>query len=532
MAFNISYTYVAIDRFTAVANKISKSANKISREITKTTQKVGKLSTKVDTSSRSMSKFSRVGGSEFIKTTNKIAPSLERVESRIKRVNTSLNKFGRSLKSVGTRASLMTTLPISLIANSLVKSASDAEETASKFSVVFSSISKDANKTAKMLSRSYGLSRKGSKQLLSDTGDLLTGFGFTQESALNLSTEVQKLAVDLASFTNYSGDAAGASKALTKALLGEREMVKELGISILEEDVKARVKQLVLVDKMKFATMRQAKAFATLQIAQEQSKNAIGDWSRTSDQYANKVRIMKNATDDLKVTLGKSLLPVATKIVSKITEITRKFEDLSPRTQKIILAISGVVAIGSVLILTIGLLSIALGAVLTPVGLVIAKIILIGAGIASLLIKLKPLRDFLISIAHGFRLIAIASIDAINAIGSFISKITPDLGVFEKIGGFFSGIGNKTSGFFGGLKDDLAMTATRLSKMDKLNYSSNAIDAPLRQLGEVTSINKTNNKSRLDGKIVIEAKQGTQIKEMNLTKGYDGNLGFSMGGQW
>ena len=44
---------------------------------------------------------------------------------------------------------------------------------------------------------------------LRDINVISGGFGFTQEEALKLSTEVNKLAVDLASFTNFSGGAEG-----------------------------------------------------------------------------------------------------------------------------------------------------------------------------------------------------------------------------------------------------------------------------------------------------------------------------------
>ena len=127
---------------------------------------------------------------------------------------------------------------------SLIRSARDAEETFSKFGTVFKSVTAQAEKSATLLAQSYGLSSVKAKQLLADTGDLLSGFGFTGAAALDLSTQVNELAVDLASFTNFSGGAAGASAALTKAILGERESAKSLGIAIQEADVQARVFQL------------------------------------------------------------------------------------------------------------------------------------------------------------------------------------------------------------------------------------------------------------------------------------------------
>ena len=141
------------------------------------------------------------------------------------------------------------TAPLLGLGVTAVKLASDFEETQSKFNTVFKDIRSDADLTAKNLSDNFGLSSKASLQLLSDTGDLLTGFGFTQEEALKLSKEVNELAVDLASFTNFSGGAEGASLALTKALLGERESIKQLGIAITEADLKSFAEEQGLVFK-------------------------------------------------------------------------------------------------------------------------------------------------------------------------------------------------------------------------------------------------------------------------------------------
>ncbi len=164
-----------------------------------------------------------------------------------------------------------------------------------------------------------------------DTGDLLTGFGFTQESALDLSDQVNQLAVDLASFTNFSGGAQGASEALTKALLGERESVKALGISILDADVKAKVLENTQAG-LTFETERQAKAYATLQLAQEQSGNAIGDFARSQDSFANQSRIAQAAVEDLSVAIGEQLLPFATTAVSTFADVARAFADAAKET--------------------------------------------------------------------------------------------------------------------------------------------------------------------------------------------------------
>jgi hypothetical protein len=202
---------------------------------------------------------------------------------------------------------------IARISKATISAASDFEETASKFGVVFSSISDQAEEAAEKLEESFGLSSQTSRQLLSDTGDLLTGFGFTQDAALGLSQQVNELAVDLASFTNFSGGAEGASQALTKALLGERESIKSLGIAITEADIKQLAEDNGVVGEL----TRQQKAALTLELAIRQSKNAIGDFARTQEGFANQTRLAGENVEDLKIALGNALLPAATTVISK-----------------------------------------------------------------------------------------------------------------------------------------------------------------------------------------------------------------------
>ena len=304
-------------------------------------------------------------------------------------INKNLQITGRRIQSIGRTMSLAVTLPIIALGATAVKLASDFEETESKFFTVFSSIQKQAAATAKNLKDNFGLSSRAALQLLGDTGDLLVGFGFTESAALEMSRQVNELAVDLASFTNVQGGAKSASAALTKALLGERESIKTLGISILESDVKARV-LLNTQQGLRFESIRQAKAVATLQLATEQSSKAIGDFERTSQSFANQMRITRARLEDLGIQIGKILLPIAQRLLKTIKGWIEGFANLSPETKKTIVVVAGLVAI-------IGPLLLILGALVTTVipGLIVAfgslnavmllnPVLLIVAGVAAL----------------------------------------------------------------------------------------------------------------------------------------------------
>jgi hypothetical protein len=203
-----------------------------------------------------------------------------------------------------------------------IKNAISFTETQNKFNTIFGKSQKainEANKAYENLTDNYGLSNKAAKELLSSTGDLLTGLGFSAEQALDFSESIQELSVDLASFQNLEGGAERASQALTKALLGETESAKSLGIVIRQntKEFRDNVKQLM---ESQGLTEIQAKAQLILQQAYDQSKNAVGDYARTSMSLANMQRLIGTETENLSTSIGSLFLPIMKDLTASTLE--------------------------------------------------------------------------------------------------------------------------------------------------------------------------------------------------------------------
>lgn len=338
---------------------------------------------------------------------------------KVKEDERTLKQFSeRTTKRMQTMGAAMTIAGGAIVGalGSTIKAASDAEETYAKFGTVFQDVSSEAATAADNLAESYGISSTAARDMLGATGDLLTGLGVMPGVALDLSEKTQQLAVDLASFTNFSGGAKGASEALTKAMLGERESIKSLGIVITEEMVKERL-AAEGKENLTGLAYKQAAAEATLQIAMSQSKNAIGDYARTSDSFANQQRLLKARLQDVAVTLGQQLLPIATKIVSGITKVVQKIKEwteahpeLTERLVKVAAIVGSVMlALGPLVIVLpklvagfgaagkaiqgvsalMGVLKTASTAALGPIGLLTAAL----AALALGYMKVKKARD-------------------------------------------------------------------------------------------------------------------------------------------
>jgi len=293
------------------------------------------------------------------------------LERAISKSQGKLKQFGNKMAGIGKTMTKFVTLPILGMGAAMIKSASDAAETHSKFQTVFRGVGDEATKMAKVLQQSYIMSGEQSERLLSNTGDLLTGFGFTKDAALDLSFSVQKLAADLASFNNV--DVTQSSEALTKALLGERESLKSLGIAIRESDVKQRLLEKGQQNLTGQALLA-AKAQATFELAMQQSGNALGDVGRTSGSFANQMKLLRARIHDLSVSIGSLLLPIANKLLKFVLDAVKWFNGLSKTGKKIIVIVAGIAA-------AIGPIVFIFGKIITVVG----KVISIGGKLVGVL---------------------------------------------------------------------------------------------------------------------------------------------------
>lgn len=243
-------------------------------------------------------------------------------------------------------ASHLTFRAISGFARNAIQMYSNLEEETNKFNVVFQGLGRETSRVLAELQRDFGLSELAARQMLAGTGDILTGFGFDRSVALDLSEGAAKLGADLASFSNYSGGAAGATEALTKAMLGETESAKMLGVVILQTDeryqelVQQAMTTGVTIDALGKTFVvnseKQAKAVAALAMAYEQSPNAIGDFARSQESIANQVRILQNNLEGLYIAIGRDGSSVFSDLLQIANNLTRAYLKLEPATRSLL----------------------------------------------------------------------------------------------------------------------------------------------------------------------------------------------------
>ena len=131
-------------------------------------------------------------------------------------------------------------------------------------------------------------------------GDILKPLGFTTKESTKLTLSVGELIPALTEWNTVGMDSESVTLALTNALTGEREMLKSLGIVIMEEDVKAKVKAMEAAGKFTTETEKQKKAIATLKLATEGSADALRSYATNSDSVGRTMNKVRAAVADLR----------------------------------------------------------------------------------------------------------------------------------------------------------------------------------------------------------------------------------------
>lgn len=231
--------------------------------------------------------------------------------------------FTTSAKVVASAGAAMAGAAV-LIGKKSLDAAARVEEMENKFNVVFKNSSDDMNAWADTFAKAIGRNNTEIKEAVSNQADLMIGMGMTEETAGDLSKKYTELAYDLASFNNVND--ATAVEAMTKAMFGETEMAKQLGLNLSATTMEQSSYVQSLGKTWKEMTQAE-KAEAYYQEALKQSTNALGDAERSAGSYTNQQKRLKGNMEKLYETIGQKLLPIFTPLVSAFADVIEKVSE-------------------------------------------------------------------------------------------------------------------------------------------------------------------------------------------------------------
>lgn len=310
------------------------------------------------------------GFNKAIQSAEKSASSFEK---KMESISSRAKSIGDKISGIGTSLTVGVTAPLAIAGKSMVDAASDFDENLNKISVAFGDNADEVKAWADTATQSFGLSMNQALEATSLFGDMATSMGISQGEAASMSTSLAGLAGDLASFKNIGIDQA--MTALNGVFTGETESLKQLGIVMTEtnlEEFAAKTGQV-------YSEMSQAeKVQLRYNYVMAMSKNAIGDYARTSDGTANSMRTFQASVENLAITLGQNLLPIVTPIIQKATEMVNAFAAADPQLQQLILKIAGIAAVAGPALLVVGKMVSVFGSVSGAIGLLGGKIAELG----------------------------------------------------------------------------------------------------------------------------------------------------------
>jgi phage-related protein len=203
---------------------------------------------------------------------------------------------------------------------------SDLAEVQNVVDVTFSKMNEQVNNFAQNAVFQFGLSETMAKKYTGTFGAMAKAFGFAENEAYAMSTTLTGLAGDVASFYNITQDEAYTK--LKSVFSGETETLKDLGIVMTQ----TALDQYALANgygKTTSAMTEQEKVALRYAFVQQQLALAQGDFARTSDSWANQVRILKLQFDSLRASLGQGFIAALTPVIKVINTVMGKLVQLA-----------------------------------------------------------------------------------------------------------------------------------------------------------------------------------------------------------
>ncbi|MGG7159171.1 hypothetical protein [Clostridium perfringens] len=278
---------------------------------------------------------------------NRVNRTADETTRKIKSVPEKFSAAGEKLNKLGNKFSLGVTAPLSAAGVASFNLASDLNENLNKTEVVFDKNSKAVEEWSKGALKNMGMCQSSALEMASKFGDMGKSMGLSSTQVKDYSMNLSQLAGDLASFKNISIEQA--NTALTGVYTGETEALKGLGIVMTQTNLQEFARSQGI--KKKIQNMTQAEQVQLrYNYVMAKTKDAQGDFARTSDQAANAGRTFQESTKELGATIGNNLLPIFTPWINKANEIIMNFSSMDSGTQKLIVNLGlFLIAIGPVL---------------------------------------------------------------------------------------------------------------------------------------------------------------------------------------
>lgn len=236
----------------------------------------------------------------------------------------------------------------------IVKSSANVAAEVSAYEQIMGDYADTASKKLAGVADAVGMSDTRLTPYMTSMTAKFQGLGLGIEQSTDLAASGLTIAADAAAFWDKSLE--DSMSALNSFVNGNYEGGESIGL-FANEATLARYAAEEL--GLEWQNLTEAeKQMTRLSFAEEMQRNSqvTGQAAKESGQYANVMAELGESIRQLGASLGETLLPVVTKVVQWLTNVTEKLAGMNDGTKFVVVAVTALVAISSPLLMAFGMM--------------------------------------------------------------------------------------------------------------------------------------------------------------------------------
>ncbi|RQV92579.1 MAG: hypothetical protein EH224_15145 [Calditrichaeota bacterium] len=286
------------------------------------------------------------------------------VESALGKLDEKLTDIGGKMMKFGGALTAGVTLPILGVIGKSTMLASDLNESFNVVNVTFQKNAGEVTEWSRNLLDRFGMVQLESLQYVGSMGAMMKSSGISAKAAQGMSQSLVELTGDMSSFYNLKHEETW--EKIRAGISGETEPLKVLGINMSVANMEAFALQQGINKAWKEMSQSE-QIMLRYQYLMSVTSDAQGDFARTSDGFANQLRILEGRLTEISIRIGEKVLPIVNDFTKIIVDLTERFTRLDPVIQNFVFA-------GGLIVAAIGPLIMILGGVVTGLGMFLSGI--------------------------------------------------------------------------------------------------------------------------------------------------------------
>jgi len=255
---------------------------------------------------------------EYVGDTSGVDRANREAEGKVKGIGSKLGSIGKGV-AVGIGAAAVSAgVALLALGKRGMQTASDLSEVQNVVDTTFGKSAKEIDAWSAKAGAAFGLSALEAKNYTGTMGAMLKSMGLSGKETVSMSEGLAGLAGDMSSFYNLEHDEAW--EKIRSGIAGETEPLKALGINMSVANLEAYALSQGITTSYN-AMSESEKTTLRYNYLMQATADAQGDFAKTSDSWANQLRIASMSVDTLAAGIGDKLLPAFQPVLKEFNKL-------------------------------------------------------------------------------------------------------------------------------------------------------------------------------------------------------------------